>query len=167
MHPLSLRQLPLRESDSLRFVRRFAPSNRVRYHPDGGAKSLACGASVSSLQLTPARWAAPSRLRWESVSLISRSPAAPCEISSLTSPRKGPYVVSFSLYRDRVIRTPSAAEPRSTVPLSQRGMSAPADRGILMGPAGRLHHHPSPRWGAPFGEGSLLHSHLYFFVQSL
>ncbi len=112
MHPLSLRQLPLRESDSLRFVRRFAPSNRVRYHPDGGAKSLACGASVSSLQLTPARWAAPSRLRWESVSLISRSPAAPCEISSLTSPRKGPFFVSISRVWGRDIRIPLAAKPQ-------------------------------------------------------
>ena|GEM_PF-4082346 len=35
MHPLSLRQLTLRESDSLRFARRFAPSNRVRCHPTG------------------------------------------------------------------------------------------------------------------------------------
>lgn len=31
---------PLRESDSLRFVRRFAPTNRVRCHPDGGAEEL-------------------------------------------------------------------------------------------------------------------------------
>lgn len=38
MHPLSLRQLTLRESDSLRFVRRFAPSNRVRCHPKGGSR---------------------------------------------------------------------------------------------------------------------------------
>ena len=43
MHPLSRlrRQLTLRESDSLRFVRRLAPSNRVRCHPGGGAKKLA------------------------------------------------------------------------------------------------------------------------------
>ena len=42
------RQLTLRESDSLRFVRRFAPSNRVRCHPGGGAKLLAAPSGVAS-----------------------------------------------------------------------------------------------------------------------
>ena len=44
-----------------------------------------------------------------------------------------PTSVSFAIFRCRVFRVPSAAEPLTTVPLFQRGMSASADRGILMG----------------------------------
>ena len=51
MHPLSLRQLTLRESDSLRFVRRFAPTNRVRCHPGGRARYSS--AAKPLIHLTP------------------------------------------------------------------------------------------------------------------
>ncbi len=67
-----------------------------------------------------------------------------------------PTSMSFAIFRCRVFRVPSAAEPLLTVPLFQRGMSAPADRGILVGPAGRIHHHLSARWAALFWEESLL-----------
>ena len=51
MQSAHLRQLTLRESDSLRFVRRYAPSNRVRCHPGGGAKvgGAAAGPQLSNL----------------------------------------------------------------------------------------------------------------------
>jgi hypothetical protein len=65
----------------------------------------------------------------------SDGPCGPAPSTSLTPLgsslwEREPAVESFAIFRCRVIRIPSAAEPRSTVPLFQRGMSAKQTEGF-------------------------------------